>query len=133
LVILSSYHDLRASITDDNGLINKKGSRGRKKQEKKKIQVTDTMRWLSVEDEVEGIFIIRDLRAKATEVEVVVDVVLVDLTEELIATQTAEPRDPRHILLFIPIYWPAYVRLLFISLWLCLYYDQFQNKTNFNG
>lgn len=86
------------------------------------------MRWVGVEDEVKGIFIIRDLAAKSTEIEVILDVVLIDLAKELISPQAAKPWDPRHLLLLLPISWPAHLWLLLVRLRLCLCYDQFQKK-----
>ena len=42
--------------------------------------------------------VLRNLLVESGEVELVLDVILVDLAEELVAPQTAEPRDPADFL-----------------------------------
>jgi hypothetical protein len=56
-----------------------------------------TLNWLEVEYEVERVIVIRHLGAQAAHVEVVLDVVVVDLSKELVASQVAEPVDPEGV------------------------------------
>lgn len=52
---------------------------------------------LEIENHVEGLSIVRHLFVEAGQVELVLDVILVDLAEELIAAQAAKPRYPRDL------------------------------------
>lgn len=54
--------------------------------------------WLEVEDHVKRLSVVRHLLVQPRQVEFVLDVILVHLAEELVASQAAEPRDPRHLL-----------------------------------
>lgn len=45
-----------------------------------------TMGGLNVKDQIEGIIVVGDLVAKATEVEVVLNVLVVNLTKELVTS-----------------------------------------------
>ena len=53
---------------------------------------------LQVQNHVQSLSIVRDLFIQASKVELVLNVVLVHLAEELVSTQTAEPRDPGYLL-----------------------------------
>mmetsp|Transcript_31375 Transcript_31375/g.91963 ORF Transcript_31375/g.91963 Transcript_31375/m.91963 type:complete len:332 (+) Transcript_31375:374-1369(+) len=54
--------------------------------------------YFDVEDHVEGVVVVGDQAVETGEVEGILDVVLVDLAEELVAAEGAEPRDPRSVL-----------------------------------
>mmetsp|Transcript_59279 Transcript_59279/g.133520 ORF Transcript_59279/g.133520 Transcript_59279/m.133520 type:complete len:266 (-) Transcript_59279:98-895(-) len=54
---------------------------------------------VKVEDHVQRVLIVRNLRAQPCEVEVILNVVLVDLDKELIALQVTEPFYPRNLLI----------------------------------
>ena len=52
---------------------------------------------LQVEDHVQSLSVVGHLLVQPSQVEFVLDVVLVHLAEELVASQTAEPRDPGYL------------------------------------
>ena len=52
---------------------------------------------LQVEDHVQRLSVVGNLLIETSQVELVLDVVLVHLAEELIAAQTTEPRDPGYL------------------------------------
>ena len=49
---------------------------------------------LQVEDHVQGLSVVGDLLVEASQVELVLDVILVNFTEKFISPQPAKPRDP---------------------------------------
>ena len=53
--------------------------------------------WLQIEYHVECLSVLGDLLIQPGEVESVLDVLLVHLAEELVATQPAKPCDPRNL------------------------------------
>ena len=56
-----------------------------------------TLDWLEVQDEVERVIIIRHLTAQSAHIEIVLNVVIVDLGKELVASQVAEPCNPEGV------------------------------------
>ena len=48
----------------------------------------------NIQNQIQSIIIVRHLTAQSTEVEVVLDVIVINLAEEFISSQIAEPRDP---------------------------------------
>ena len=52
---------------------------------------------LEVEDHVQRLSVVRDLLVQTSQVELVLDVILVNLAEELIAPEPTEPRDPGYL------------------------------------
>lgn len=53
--------------------------------------------WFKVQDHVQSLSIVRDLFIETCQVELVLDVVFVHLTEKLISSESTKPRDPRHL------------------------------------
>ena len=53
---------------------------------------------LQVQNHVQSLSVVRDLLIEPSQVELVLNVVLVNLAEELISTEPAEPRDPGYLL-----------------------------------
>ena len=53
--------------------------------------------WLEVQDHVQRLSVMRDLLVQPRQVELVLDVILVNLAEELIAPEPTEPRDPGYL------------------------------------
>lgn len=53
---------------------------------------------LQVQNHVQSLSVVRDLLIQPSQVELVLNVVLVNLAEELISTEPAEPRDPGYLL-----------------------------------
>ena len=53
---------------------------------------------LQVQDHVQGLPVVGDLLIQPSQVELVLNVVLIHLAEELVPTQPTEPRDPGYLL-----------------------------------
>ena len=58
------------------------------------------MRRVYVQNQIKGIVVVRNLMAETTQVKIILDVIIINLAEELVPTQVAEPRYPRGVLPF---------------------------------
>jgi hypothetical protein len=57
-----------------------------------------TIRRLHIQNEIKRIIIVGNLGTEATEIELIMNVLIIHLTEELIASQATEPGNPRSVL-----------------------------------
>jgi len=49
------------------------------------------MRGFNIQNQIKSIIIVRNLAAQSTKVEVILDVIIINLTKELISSEIAEP------------------------------------------
>jgi hypothetical protein len=63
-----------------------------------KKKCAHTVRRFNIQNEVKCIIVIWHLATEATEIEVILDVLIINLTKEFIASQATEPGNPRCVL-----------------------------------
>lgn len=87
-----------------------------------------TVRRFNIQDQIKSVIIIGNLAAQTTQIEIVLDVILINFTEKLISTQTAKPWDPWRVLPIRPTnIWFLTIRFRF----LCYIFLSYRRKETF--